>query len=322
MSNYNTGNPVPSIDPRDLDDNATKFDQLLLQAVPSVPDRLGVARKTWWQMELDAAALASPNVAALAAVTAAVDKGVFFSALAPVTMGSYTLTGFNRSLGSAVDDVAFRAAISAMALTDTGAYAGSAAKLTTARSIAVTGDATWSVSFDGSGNATAALTLNTVPVTKGGTGAITALEAGTALGVGAVGTNTDQLAKSSMIQSEIANKRAWTAFTPTVTATTGSFTEASATGKYMVSFGICHVQIAITITTVGTGTFPIATLPFAALEGSAGYPVPCKANGVTFFHGGARITTSLLAVAPTRYDNGDFSASGEVILIMGSYPVA
>ena len=45
---------------------------------------------------------------------------------------------------------------------DIGGNAATATKLATARTIAATGDAAWSVSFDGSGNATAALTLATV----------------------------------------------------------------------------------------------------------------------------------------------------------------
>lgn len=44
---------------------------------------------------------------------------------------------------------------------------GSAAKLTTARSISITGDATWSTSFDGSANVTGALTLANSGVTAG-----------------------------------------------------------------------------------------------------------------------------------------------------------
>lgn len=44
---------------------------------------------------------------------------------------------------------------------------GSAAKLTTARAISITGDATWSTSFDGSGNVTGALTLANSGVTAG-----------------------------------------------------------------------------------------------------------------------------------------------------------
>lgn len=43
----------------------------------------------------------------------------------------------------------------------------SAAKLTTARTISATGDANWSVSFDGSGNSTAALTLTNTGVIAG-----------------------------------------------------------------------------------------------------------------------------------------------------------
>lgn len=137
----------------------------------------------------------------------------------------------------------------------------------------------------------------------------------------AVGTNTTQIATAAMIQAEIANKRAWTTYTPTITSG-GTFTAISATGRYMVAFGICYVQIAITITTVGTGNNPVASLPFPALAGSVGYTLPAKASAVGSTHGGARITSNLLGVAPTRYDNGDFTQAGEVILIMGHYPIA
>jgi phage-related tail fiber protein len=45
--------------------------------------------------------------------------------------------------------------------------AGTATKLATARSISMTGDGTWTVNFDGSGNATAAMTLENSGVTAG-----------------------------------------------------------------------------------------------------------------------------------------------------------
>ena len=51
-----------------------------------------------------------------------------------------------------------------------GSIEGSADQLTTARTIAISGDATGSVSFDGSQNVSLAATLATVPVSKGGTG--------------------------------------------------------------------------------------------------------------------------------------------------------
>lgn len=346
MSTYNTGNPVPSIDPRDLDDNATVFDLLLQSSAASVSDRLGAQRKTWYQMELDAAALVSPNVAALGAVTAAADKGVFFSAVSPVTMGTYTLTSFTRGLGAATDGSSFRAAIGAISSSDS--ITGSAASLTTSRSISITGDATWSVNFNGTANVTAALTLansgvsagtygsvtvnakglvtgatTATPVANGGTGATTALAAGTNLGTAAVGTNTDQLAKSAMIQAEIANKRTWTSTTPTVTAGAGTFTTASATGSYMVVFGICHFRASVTITTKGTGTFPIITLPFPALSGSGTTPFFNAIRTANTKAGVGRITTGLTTLAITAYDGTDLlSADGDIINIYGSYPVA
>ena len=45
--------------------------------------------------------------------------------------------------------------------------ADTASKLATARSISITGDATWTTSFDGSGNSTGAITLSTSGVTAG-----------------------------------------------------------------------------------------------------------------------------------------------------------
>lgn len=46
MSFYNTGNPVPSIDPRDLDDNAKHIDEIANSTLPTFVDRMGVVRKT------------------------------------------------------------------------------------------------------------------------------------------------------------------------------------------------------------------------------------------------------------------------------------
>ena len=46
MSFYNTGNPVPSIDPRDLDDNAKHIDEIVNSTLPTFTDRLGAERLT------------------------------------------------------------------------------------------------------------------------------------------------------------------------------------------------------------------------------------------------------------------------------------
>src|SRR5690606_25328622 len=50
---YNTGNPVPSKDPRDLVDNAENLDRAVNGDEPTWTDRLGRERKSWKGMEND-----------------------------------------------------------------------------------------------------------------------------------------------------------------------------------------------------------------------------------------------------------------------------
>lgn len=59
MSFYNTGNPVPSIDPRDLDDNAKHIDEIANSTELTYTDRLGVQRLTMAGVNAEAAASAS-----------------------------------------------------------------------------------------------------------------------------------------------------------------------------------------------------------------------------------------------------------------------
>ncbi|WP_442486789.1 tail fiber domain-containing protein [Halomonas litopenaei] len=54
MTTFNTGNPVGSVDPRDLYDNAENLDNLVNHPTKTeFQDRLGVPRKTWHGMEQD-----------------------------------------------------------------------------------------------------------------------------------------------------------------------------------------------------------------------------------------------------------------------------
>lgn len=328
MSNYNTMNPVPSTDPRDLDDNATVFDLLLQSSAASVPDRLGVPRKTWAQMEDDAEALVSPNVASLASLTLSANKGLY--ATGASTLATYDLTSLGRTLGGIANAAAGRTALTAAASganTDITSITGSAARLTTSRSISTTGDATWTVSFDGTANATAAITLATsgvgagtygsvtvnakglvtaasvaTPVANGGTGEITALAAATTLAV---------------------PKMPWTAYTPVITPSSGAFTTTSATGKYLVISGICYFQAVLTITTKGTGTFPVFTLPFAALAGSAGHTIPAREGAINGKLGLAAIGSGLSTANTSDYVGSDLATgNGAVIYVQGFYPVA
>jgi hypothetical protein len=139
----------------------------------------------------------------------------------------------------------------------------------------------------------------------------------------AVLTNTTQLATTAFVQNEVANKRAWTSYTPTITPTSGTFTTISATGKYLLEFGVCHLQVAITVTAIGTGTKPIFTLPFAALTGSQFMPLPASEQATNGKSGVAVITAGLLTAATRDYANGDLAtANGSTIFINGSYPIA
>lgn len=83
---YNTGNPVPSIDPRDLDDNSRAFDRFMHSPNTQEPDRLGVPRLTWSYVEAAATALVNPNVIGLASLTS----------------GQYKVPMFNNSSGAMV----------------------------------------------------------------------------------------------------------------------------------------------------------------------------------------------------------------------------
>lgn len=56
MTTYNTGNPVPSADPRDRFDNSENFDSAVNGMDPTWVDRLGVPRKAWAGFEQDFAA--------------------------------------------------------------------------------------------------------------------------------------------------------------------------------------------------------------------------------------------------------------------------
>jgi hypothetical protein len=137
----------------------------------------------------------------------------------------------------------------------------------------------------------------------------------------AVGTNTTQVATAAMVQAEIANKRAWTSYTPVITPTSGTFTTVSATGEYMVEFGICHVIIKITMTTKGTGTFPMATLPVVGKTGANGVNLIARV-GATGKMGYGILTFNRDQVYIAAYDASDLSVNGADFIINGSYPVA
>jgi hypothetical protein len=145
-------------------------------------------------MEEDAAALVSPNVASLASLTLSANKGLY--AAGANTLATYDLSALGRTLGGIANAAAGRTALAAassgansditsltglttalsIAQGGTGNVTGLAAAATAlaaSRSISTTGDATWSVNFDGTANATAAITLAASGVGAGTYGSVT-----------------------------------------------------------------------------------------------------------------------------------------------------
>lgn len=106
---YNTGNPVPSLDPRDLDDNAEAFDRLMNSLLAQEPDRFGVPRLTWKYVEDAATALVQPNLIALANLSGEADRLPYFTGAGAMSLA--TLTAFSRTLLAAANASAARSTL-------------------------------------------------------------------------------------------------------------------------------------------------------------------------------------------------------------------
>jgi hypothetical protein len=79
------------------------------------------------------------------------------------------------------------------------------------------------------------------------------------------GTNTITLPALTGTVALTSTNGAWTSYTPTVTAQTGTLTTVSATGYYQTIGKTCIVSMSITITNAGTGSGGLyATLPLTS----------------------------------------------------------
>lgn len=183
---FDTLNPVPSTDPRDLYDNSTHFDEAINGVSLTFVDRTGATRKSIAGMEADVAAFSSPNVIALAALAGGANLGFYFTGSG--AMSTYTLSSLGRTLGGIANSAAGRTALGL----------GAASTFDT---VPVANGGTGAVDATNArtnlGLGTVAV-LNTVPLTQGGTGSTTAAAARTALGLGTaaiatVGTSGNNL---------------------------------------------------------------------------------------------------------------------------------
>jgi len=89
----------------------------------------------------------------------------------------------------------------------------------------------------------------------------------------AVGSNFAFLqADSAQSTGLLWNNAAWTTYTPTVSAVSGSYTTVSATGRYTRIGKLCAVQARVSITTNGTAAVAtIITAPFTSASSSQTY---------------------------------------------------
>lgn len=262
--------------------------------------QMGVTRKlTLAQAVALANANIDPVLIAFAALVTASNTMPYYSA--PGTFATASLTAAGRAVLAGVSAAAQRTTLGAAASganTDITTITGSAATLTTARTIAASGDATWSISFNGSTNITAALTLaasgvsagtygsvtvdtkgrvtsasTLTPVANGGTNASTAAGARTNLGVTIGGTVIFSATKDGVTAQSIPNNTLTKITLPTQTVTVG-------TGF-----------------STGTGTFTAPIAGTYSFEFQAGFTSGAADEAITsqLYLNGARHTTGAIA---------------------------
>jgi hypothetical protein len=108
-------------------------------------------------------------------------------------------------------------------------------------------------------------------------------------------------------------------WTPTITASSGTFTTVSGSGRYTKVGRLVTVQVSITITTVGTASGGIVfTLPFTA-NGSGGWILAGREFNSTGKMLQAIISAGGTTGAVVNYDNTSAIGAGFSHLISGDY---
>jgi hypothetical protein len=135
---------------------------------------------------------------------------------------------------------------------------------------------------------------------------------------GATVTSTGALSAGSLA---LTSDSSWTAYTPTLAAASGTYTTATATGAYKTIGNVVVFRVKVTVTTVGTGTFPVVGLPFAVNNGTgadsvtfAGRENAASGSICVMIAGAGSLTGQIYT-----YNNGNPAANGAVIYVSGSY---
>lgn len=116
---------------------------------------------------------------------------------------------------------------------------------------------------------------------------------------------------------------AWTAYTPTVTAFSGSITSYTVTSATYVKIAkTVHFQADIKITNAGTGTVGVyITLPVAAKSGKRNV-VYGRENDLTGLALNGIIESGASSVLVQKYDGGNSCVTNYRLVVSGTYEVA
>lgn len=114
--------------------------------------------------------------------------------------------------------------------------------------------------------------------------------------------------------------QAWQAWTPTITSASGSFTTTSASGRYIQIGKTVHFQVAVTITTVGTGAGARFSLPVTA-QSTVGTIGSYRERAVSGLTGVVTLASATLGTF-FEYDNSQTIANGWIFQAGGTYEAA
>ncbi len=114
---------------------------------------------------------------------------------------------------------------------------------------------------------------------------------------------------------------AWTAYTPTVTASSGTFTSVAATGRYKTLGKTVWLQLSVAITTNGSAAgVVLATAPSTAA--AFDYPLAGQETTAAGFGLTGRVVGSSTQIQINKYDATYPGADGRTLVMCGVYEQA